>query len=561
MPRKINAARTQSIDAKNIYNMPASSIATTSSAQPSFRLFDCRLTAGLHDERMPRMRCPCEARPRDTTLAAWRSARVRRAASSWAAMVRAAQTAAWLPALDALGRAPLLRLHLGTATCLAVEERSARRRRRCASAESKRAARPTLWLRAHRVGRSDRRQAPSSRVATWRCASRSAATAARSRASARRVRRRRRRAVGASVVLSGARGWRHAHVGCAHRRMPPLHPGRWRRPASDAAHLVARGNETKRARRRGRHESSTRSAAACGAPTPSARSASCGAAPRAPAQQRQKREAASAPLTVTLNADVSDLAVSTDGTLVCAVAGRDGVLILDGNARLRSRLNAERGRPRTRSPPCTSSAAAASCGRPPARAASRCGSATAVSGCRGSAGATTARAASAGAAAARAAAPSAGSQVWGACADGTLYVWLAEAAVAEAVRCSRSVPSSARCTAAAPTRRASTAVHGAVAVPLLKLMRVALDELRRAATTTRSCSARSMRRGRKSRPIGSFGQKQDKLAVALNVETIARIDAEERRAALVKEVDALQYDSHLGQSRDQALALKAAREC
>jgi hypothetical protein len=44
------------------------------------------------------------------------------------------------------------------------------------------------------------------------------------------------------------------------------------------------------------------------------------------------------PQTVTLNADVSDLAVSTDGTLVCASAGRDGVLVLDGNARLRSRL-------------------------------------------------------------------------------------------------------------------------------------------------------------------------------------------------------------------------------
>ena len=40
-----------------------------------------------------------------------------------------------------------------------------------------------------------------------------------------------------------------------------------------------------------------------------------------------------------------------------------------------------------------------------------------------------------------------------------------------------------------------------------------------------------------------------------------RIDAEERNAALVKEVDALTYDlSHLGQSRDHALALKAARE-
>ena len=45
------------------------------------------------------------------------------------------------------------------------------------------------------------------------------------------------------------------------------------------------------------------------------------------------------PQTVTLNADVSALCVSTDGTLVCATAGKDGVLVLDGNARLRSRLS------------------------------------------------------------------------------------------------------------------------------------------------------------------------------------------------------------------------------
>ena len=157
--------------------------------------------------------------------------------------------------------------------------------------------------------------------------------------------------------------------------------------------------------------------------------------------------------------------------------------------------------------------------------------------------------------------PAAGSQVWGACADGTLYVWLAEAAVAEAneMLSKRAFLGEV---GGGSNEASTTAVHRAVAVPLLKLMRVALDELRRA-------------RDDYSKLLGEvnaawaqieadrqlIGQKQDKLAVALNVETIARIDAEERRAALVKEVDALQYDlSHLGQSRDQALALKAARE-
>ena len=54
---------------------------------------------------------------------------------------------------------------------------------------------------------------------------------------------------------------------------------------------------------------------------------------------------------------------------------------------------------------------------------------------------------------------------------------------------------------------------------------------------------------------------QDKLARALHDETIARLEVEARNKALVTEVDALQYElSHLGQSRDSALALKAARE-
>ena len=98
------------------------------------------------------------------------------------------------------------------------------------------------------------------------------------------------------------------------------------------------GNETKRA---GGAANTNASAERCRVWSADAERTLCVWEPRrAPAQQQQKSEAASAPLTVTLNADVSDLAVSTDGTLVCAVAGRDGVLILDGNARLRSRLNA-----------------------------------------------------------------------------------------------------------------------------------------------------------------------------------------------------------------------------
>lgn len=54
---------------------------------------------------------------------------------------------------------------------------------------------------------------------------------------------------------------------------------------------------------------------------------------------------------------------------------------------------------------------------------------------------------------------------------------------------------------------------------------------------------------------------QDKLATALHDETVARLEAEARAKALVTEVEALRYElSHLGQARDSALALKAARE-
>ena len=68
--------------------------------------------------------------------------------------------------------------------------------------------------------------------------------------------------------------------------------------------------------------------------------------------------------------------------------------------------------------------------------------------------------------------------MWGACADGTLYVWLAEAAVAEAneMLSKRAFLGEV----GGGSNEASTTVHRAVAVPLLKLMRVALDELRRA---------------------------------------------------------------------------------
>ena len=43
-------------------------------------------------------------------------------------------------------------------------------------------------------------------------------------------------------------------------------------------------------------------------------------------------------LTISMNADVTDLSCSSDGSLVCATAGADGALLLDANARLRSKL-------------------------------------------------------------------------------------------------------------------------------------------------------------------------------------------------------------------------------
>jgi hypothetical protein len=153
----------------------------------------------------------------------------------------------------------------------------------------------------------------------------------------------------------------------------------------------------------------------------------------------------------------------------------------------------------------------------------------------------------------------AATNVWGACADGTLCVWLAEAAVADA---NDTISKRSFLGEAGGSQASASAVQRSVAVPLLKLLRVALDELRRARDDYSSLlgqvnAAWAQIEGDRQQ----LAQQQDKLAVALNVETIARIDADERRGALVKEVESLQYElSHLGQSRDQALALKAARE-
>lgn len=187
------------------------------------------------------------------------------------------------------------------------------------------------------------------------------------------------------------------------------------------------------------------------------------------------------PQTIELNADVSELGASVDGTLVCATAGRDGVLVLDGNARLRSRLL------------CSAAAldsivAVQIIGRGRQLWTGGADGGVALwerevlAGLGGHepswAYACSRRLPSAPLLALR---PAAASQVWGACADGSLIVWMAEVAAAEA--------------AEAATKRVFVGGGGgrggvsdggvdaqqrAVALPLLRLLRVALDELRRA---------------------------------------------------------------------------------
>ena len=278
-------------------------------------------------------------------------------------------------------------------------------------------------------------------------------------------------------------------------------------------------------------------------------------------QLQRPRDQVAAPKTVTLTADVSDLTASTDGTLVCATAGRDGVLVLDGNARLRSRLV-----PNDAAMEDVTAVIIIGRGRQVWTGSSEGGLAlwerVASAGGGHDMSMTwsyhcTRRLSSPPLLALR---PAATSQVWGACADGTIGVWLAEGSIAEM---SEMLTMRTFLGQSGANSGVSTgAVHRAIAVPLLKLLRVSLDELRRAReeyATLLSQINEAWAQMETDRQL--ISQHQDKLAVALNVETIARIETEDRNAALVKEVDALVYDlSHLGQSRDQALALKAARE-
>jgi WD40 repeat protein len=273
------------------------------------------------------------------------------------------------------------------------------------------------------------------------------------------------------------------------------------------------------------------------------------------------------PQTIELNADVSELAASVDGTLVCATAGRDGVLVLDGNARLRARLA------------CAAAAMdTISCVHIVGRGRQLWTGSGELGGValweRESSPATASAELSWTYACTRrlpcapllALRPAAASQVWGACADGTVCVWMAEAAAAEAAeaitKASFFGSGSGGGGGAHSAHLGSQAQQQAIALPLLRLLRAAMGELRRS-------------RDEFSQLLGSLsegwailetsqiqiGKKSDQNAKALHDETIARLEAEARARALVTEVDALQYElSHLGQSRDSALALKAARE-
>lgn len=303
--------------------------------------------------------------------------------------------------------------------------------------------------------------------------------------------------------------------------------------------------------------------ASSGPPPPGGRNAQSTRGPK-PRQQSEAAREAPAPLTVTLNADVSALVVSTDGTLVCATAGRDGVLVLDGNARLRSRLNANaaameaisavhivgRGRQLWTG---ASDGGLALWEREPSPAGE--GSLSWAYHC-------SRRLSSPPLVALR---PAAASQVWGACADGTVLVWLSEAAYTEASEqfTRRAfLTDTGHAAAAAAGDVSKSAVHKAIAIPLLRLLRASMDELKRSRNDYSKLLA-EVNAGWAQIEVDrqQLTAMQDKLAVALNVETIARIDAEERAASLVKQVDALTYDlSHLGQSRDAALAMKAMKE-
>ena len=283
---------------------------------------------------------------------------------------------------------------------------------------------------------------------------------------------------------------------------------------------------------------------------------------------------------MSLDAGVTSLAASRDGTLVCAAAAADGVLVFDGNARLRARLACSAssadvitalhvvGRGRQlwtgggsdggialwdRLRPSSGSAATGTlswnfaCSRRlpcPSRliAFTPCGSSTS-------------------------------SHLWGACYDGTLHVWMVEAAVSDAIALgAKQKPDAASSAAAAGARGRRRRLRRGGGVPCGRAARdlaAAPQAARGALAELRKCrddySALLARVGDGQAQLegdrAALARVQDKLALALHDETVGRIDAEERRAALVTEVEALRYElSTLGQSRDQALALKAARE-
>lgn len=182
------------------------------------------------------------------------------------------------------------------------------------------------------------------------------------------------------------------------------------------------------------------------------------------------------PQTITLNADVTELAASVDGTLVCATAGRDGVLVLDGNARLRSRLQCS-----AAAVDAISSVHVVGRGRQLWTGGADGGVALwerdgggAHSGHDLSWNYTcTRRLPSPPLLALR---PAAASQVWGVATDGTVMVWMAEAAAAEAAE---AATKKAFFGNGADAHLGSEAQQRAIAMPLLRLLRASMDELRR----------------------------------------------------------------------------------
>ncbi|KAL1520652.1 hypothetical protein AB1Y20_022224 [Prymnesium parvum] len=164
------------------------------------------------------------------------------------------------------------------------------------------------------------------------------------------------------------------------------------------------------------------------------------------------------PHTVTLNADVFELSASSDGRLVCACAGRDGAMVLDASARLRSR-------PRVH---CLRRLLSTHMAERALGAVLVIGKGKQIwtSGGEG------------GLAQWERTAASSSHEVWGAACDGTLFAWASEAACAEA------------CEAAA--RRALLGSEGsaelqqrALAYPMLRLLRQARRVKGRGAEETR----------------------------------------------------------------------------